>query len=673
MSNPKTDFVFSLNQKPGIWRDWTPNAAPGYIDGANVRFLHGRPKKIGGRRQIAAIGLTPNNTYFSMNGEPTSGDADNVAKAGPIRQIKIYPYDNKYIVVVCTDIIGDTDGIDTVDPSTTLTPTGVWIGVTSDAFATTVQLSPVRFQRYYQQSPTDPNTNVVVQFKPGAYNWTVSIFGTTSGGEGIDSPTARNVSVLSALGLVMHAEDTLKDPNGTTNSYVYFAKLSDMLNLDDERNYVADPNMVDVAPSTPKKASRKYVYAPMMYPITTMPIGGVTATGNPYVVPVTNDPNAIYGTSDVWVSGGAIAVGPFIFAYGNNGLIRTCAANTPNWWFNMNNKYYVYNTLNGTNDANVDNYKFIASQGVTTGADMGAFFWTSNSVVSVRYIGSPAFWMYSPLPASSTLMSQRSPVFHNGTFYWIGIDRFYISDGRQLREIPNRVNYNWFFKNVNYLQRGKIFGFRVPQYHEIWWVFPTLGSDEPNHAIIYNYVEETWYDTPFEMSAGTFDPSFKYPICGGGSIPTTVTTTTVSGGVPVNTEQLTADLQQLWIQDEGLNIVDSSGQYALPSHYTTNNIAFTNGAPNSGQALQGSTFITKVDRLERDGFLSSGQQLTFVTRQFPDSDDKISNIIDLDSPLVTFSNQAAGLVMLKVSVNQLDGDYFYGKPLITAKITDARR
>lgn len=668
---PNQDIIYSLNQKPGIWRDWTPVSSPGYVDGENVRWLHSRAKKIGGCRQIAGVGLTPNGTYLTANGLPLAADRSNIALTGNVRAIKIYPYNTKYIIVVCTDVIGSFSSMDEVDPSEVLTPSGVWIGLSDDGFTGNVIMYPVRLQRYLAPPP-DGGVPEPTAFKPGNYNWSISIFGTTSGGSGIDSPSSQNISELSALGLVIHAESTLQNPNDGSNGYVYFGKLGTMLNFDVIANYVADPNLATVPTEVDKRVSPKYVFSPMMYPITSDPIDGTIPSPNPYLKPLPVDTNAIVSTSDVWVSGGSITTGPFLFAYGNNGVIRNCTANSPDWWFNMGNQYYNYNPQLA-NDVNIDNYKIIKGLPIRSGVALSAAFWTSNTVLVATFVGAPAIFNFSILDTASTLLAANAVVEHNGIFYWVGTERFYSSNGQAVSELDNNVNLNWFFDNANSSQRGKVYAFKVPRYHEIWWCFPKGSATECNHAIIYNIKEQTWYDTPLDRTAGTYDTSFNKPILAGQDIRTTVDSIAAGSDGVIYHTATTADLKAIWVHEEGLNSVSTNDVNSIRSSFTTGNFAFTSGSPDAGgQHLQGSTMTTKLDRIEWDGFIKGEQTVNIISRQYPHSDDIITSDLVLDSKINTF-NEQGGIMQLKITSDVIDGDFFVGKPFITAFTTDRRR
>jgi hypothetical protein len=101
-----------------------------------------------------------------------------------------------------------------------------------------------------------------------------------------------------------------------------------------------------------------------------------------------------------------------------------------------------------------------------------------------------------------------------------------------VKEIPNVFNQNYFFDNLNYAQRNKVYATKVPRFGEIWWFFPSGSSTECNDCIIYNIRENCWYDAGTALgarrSAGYFSQVFHYPINAGWE-------TNATGGVNVTT------------------------------------------------------------------------------------------------------------------------------------------
>jgi hypothetical protein len=81
----------------------------------------------------------------------------------------------------------------------------------------------------------------------------------------------------------------------------------------------------------------------------------------------------------------------------------------------------------------------------------------------------------------------------DGSFYWMGVDRFYVYNG-QVSVLPNDKNVNWLFDNLNYEQRQKVWATKIPRYNEIWFFYPRGTATECTDAIIYNVKDRLWYD-----------------------------------------------------------------------------------------------------------------------------------------------------------------------------------
>src|SRR5262249_12968834 len=97
------------------------------------------------------------------------------------------------------------------------------------------------------------------------------------------------------------------------------------------------------------------------------------------------------------------------------------------------------------------------------------------------------------------------------------VDSFLLYNG-VVRELPNNMNINFFFDNLNYTYRNKVFAMKQPRWGEIWWCAPLFGATECNWAIIYNVREDTWYDTPLPnggRSCGQYAQVFRSPLMGG--------------------------------------------------------------------------------------------------------------------------------------------------------------
>ena len=213
--------------------------------------------------------------------------------------------------------------------------------------------------------------------------------------------------------------------------------------------------------------------------------------------------------NNIAVSGGVVSLHPYLFVYGNNGLIQNCSAGDTNDWVSAD--------ANATNAASG---KIVQGLPVRGGSNApSGLFWSLDSLIRVSYIGGtgspPQYWRYDIISSQSSILSSQSAIEYDGVYYWCGVDRFLLYNG-VVKEIPNNMNQNYFFDNLNYDQRQKVWATKVPRYGEIWWFYPRGDATECTDAIIYNVRENVWYDAGeargAQRSAGYFSQVFAYPV-----------------------------------------------------------------------------------------------------------------------------------------------------------------
>jgi hypothetical protein len=254
------------------------------------------------------------------------------------------------------------------------------------------------------------------------------------------------------------------------------------------------------------------------------------------------------------VAGGVVVLHPYVFVYGDNGLIKNCVAGNPYDW-------------NGAdaNETNVSSTKIVKGLPVRGGSNApSGLFWSLDSLIRVSYTpttvtvaGSPQtfYWRYDIISSQSSIMSSQCVIEYDGIYYWIGVDRFLLYNG-VVKEIKNTFNQNYFFDNLNYAQQQKVFVNKVPRFGEIWWFFPSGNSEECNDCIIYNVREDVWYDAGEALgarrTAGFFSQVFHYPINAGATLSeqevifsASISTTNASAVITIAPNNLVAVGQQV--------------------------------------------------------------------------------------------------------------------------------
>lgn len=210
---------------------------------------------------------------------------------------------------------------------------------------------------------------------------------------------------------------------------------------------------------------------------------------------------------DLVTSGGVCVLQPFLVIYGSNGELHNSNANdfsdTTGW---------AKGGANFSNLANVAATKFVYGAPTRGGSQSPAgLFWAQDALVRMTFTGDARLWDYDTLTQPTSIMSKRCVVELDGKFYWPGTDRFLQYNG-VIQELENNMNQNWFFDNLNYTHRNKVWGTKVTRYGEIWWFYPRGSDTECNDAIIFNYREGTWYDAVKARSAGDCVQTYQFPV-----------------------------------------------------------------------------------------------------------------------------------------------------------------
>ena len=441
------------------------------------------------------------------------------------------------------------------------------------------------------------------------------------------------------------------------------------------------------------------------------------------------------GGTPIEVSGGAVVLHPYLFVYGNNGLIKNCAAGDPTDW-----------TGADANETNVAGTKIVKGLPVRGGSNSpSGLFWSLDSLIRVSYapttISSGAgtttlYWRYDIISSQSSILSSQSVIEYDGIYYWCGVDRFLMYNG-VVKEVPNNMNQNWFFDNLNYAQRQKVYATKVPRYGEIWWFYPRGSSTECNDAIIYNIREQTWYDAGTALgsyrSAGFFSQVFPFPVnagtainASGGANLFTLTagsgytngtytnvamtggtgtgaqaTITVAGGVVTAVvitangtgytvgDELTYALPgggsnfkitltyvmsfvSLWQHEFGTDEIKGIQVNAIESYFETSDLGWVSGGP-SQPALVGDNFWLHLERVEPD-FLQSGDMELYVTgRPYAQETDQTSDayVFSPTTGKIDMREQRREC-RLKFVSNTVNGNYQLGRLLLSANIGDVR-
>ena len=347
--------------------------------------------------------------------------------------------------------------------------------------------------------------------------------------------------------------------------------------------------------------------------------------------------------NDLKVSGGVVVLQPYTFAYGNNGQIRNSDANNPHSWTPAVN--------NEANEVNVAGSKIVRGMALRGGGSAPAgLFWSLDSLILCSRSG--AEFRFDTISTMSSVLSPAGIIEYDGVYYWIATDRFLVYNGT-VKELPNPSSMNWFFDNLNYAQRSKVWAQKNTRYGEIWWHFPFGNATECTHAIIYNIRENVWYDTRHARSAGYASRVLRYPISFG------------------STPNANGDYSS-YAEEYGHNAIEDGNEVAIPSYFETSEFGYPTGGP-TGEAPQGVNNWIRTSRIEPDFVQVGDMQMTVRSREFAAAPVVNSEVYTFSptTELIDLRHQARHITM-KFESNTLNGDYHMGRVLLHVEPGDLR-
>jgi hypothetical protein len=493
-----TKKVFAIDTLSGIQRDGTVFDANTYNDGRWVRFQRGRPRKMGGYRAIVQ-----NAHGYSRGIYVNSVDGNNQVFNGYDDGLEVVNIDNDGIgsginqftftgpLLTLNTLVGGTSYVNatyTAVPLTGGSGTGAKATiVVSGGAVTSVTITTIGNDYVVGNTLSASNTNL-----GGA-------------GSGFSIKVA-TITTFTANDLNLWQFDSSFDSQGSGNQLLIAHAGQNLAQID----------------------------STALSPVLAGDIFGLTLS------PLVDSSGTAPTNEIIEVAGGVVVLHPYVFVYGDNGLIKNCVAGNPYDWNGAD-----------SNETNVASTKIVKGLPVRGGSNApSGLFWSLDSLIRVSYtpttitVGSTSstfYWRYDIISSQSSILSSQSVIEYDGIYYWCGSDRFLLYNG-VVKEIKNTFNQNYFFDNLNYAQRQKVYANKVPRFGEIWWFFPSGDSEECNDAVIYNVREDIWYDAGEALganrSAGYFSQVFHYPINAG----TTKTTQDLLFSASIATTNSSADI-----------------------------------------------------------------------------------------------------------------------------------
>ena len=134
---------------------------------------------------------------------------------------------------------------------------------------------------------------------------------------------------------------------------------------------------------------------------------------------------------------------------------------------------------------------------------------TDTHLFSLQFLGTVDVFGLQELADNISIMSPRSCIAVNNVVYWMGLDKFYMYDGR-VQTLPCTIR-EYIFKDINYSQADQVICGTNEGFNEVWWFYCSADSNWINRYAIYNHLENVWYYGNMSRTAWLDVSSRDYP------------------------------------------------------------------------------------------------------------------------------------------------------------------
>jgi len=138
---------------------------------------------------------------------------------------------------------------------------------------------------------------------------------------------------------------------------------------------------------------------------------------------------------------------------------------------------------------------------------------TDRSLHAMQYLGPPFTFGISLISENITIASPLSAIAVDDSVYWMGEEEFYVYTG-QVQKLPCSVR-SYVFGDFNTSQSEKVTAAVNSSFSEIWWFYPSAGSETNDKYVVFNYQEQAWYYGTIARSAWIDRGISQFPISAG--------------------------------------------------------------------------------------------------------------------------------------------------------------
>jgi len=135
---------------------------------------------------------------------------------------------------------------------------------------------------------------------------------------------------------------------------------------------------------------------------------------------------------------------------------------------------------------------------------------TDSSIYSLQYLGPPAVWSSQLLGDNISILGPNAAIVASGKVYFMGVDKFYVYDGR-LNTLRCDLR-QYIYSDINLTQSAQVYAGTSEGFNEAWWFYCSAGSNEIDKYVVYNYLEDIWYYGTMGRTAWLDSGLRDYPV-----------------------------------------------------------------------------------------------------------------------------------------------------------------
>ena len=137
-------------------------------------------------------------------------------------------------------------------------------------------------------------------------------------------------------------------------------------------------------------------------------------------------------------------------------------------------------------------------------------FWTDAGMHSMQFIGAPFTFSFTEIGSNCGAISPSCVISKDTTIFWMGKSNFFIYDG-VVKILPCTLHRE-IFQDIQANQIYKVVAGLIREFDEVIWFYPSNGSNENDRYVIYNYLQNIWYNGSITRTAWENSELNTYPL-----------------------------------------------------------------------------------------------------------------------------------------------------------------